>query len=259
VRHGKRVSVDDFPQSGKFVRSAGDANIVALAPVAAGIGLWFSTLDRPRDEVEELASSLSIEERLRAQRFGTERLRQRWIVGRATLRLLLGRALGTAPPAVTLERGRRGRPQLSHSSIDFNVSHTCGMALIGIADGSTAGMRIGVDIEHGERRVNADGLARKFLTQRERAGLTAMEAEERRRTFLRLWTCKEAMAKATGDALAAPFRQLDVSVDHGLALVSGPPPYAPADWTLRAAAAPDGFLATVAIWRASPSNDPRSS
>jgi 4'-phosphopantetheinyl transferase len=124
------------------------------------------------------------------------------------------------------------------------------MALIGIADALPAGMRIGVDVEHGQRKVNADGLSRKFLSERERAGLAAMPADERRRGFLRLWTCKEAMSKATGDALAAPFRHLDVSLDRGLSLVAGPPPYTPANWALHAAVMPDGFLATVALWDA---------
>ena len=50
-----------------------------------------------------------------------------------------------------------------------------GLALIGIADDLPAGFRIGVDVEHGDRRCNADGLSRKFLTERERAGLAAGE------------------------------------------------------------------------------------
>ncbi len=123
------------------------------------------------------------------------------------------------------------------------------MALIGIADRLQAGMRIGVDVEHSLRTVNADGLSRKFLSDREREGLAPLPADARRRGFLRLWTCKEAMSKATGDALAAPFRHLDVSLDGGLALLAGPPPYHPADWTLHALDMPDAFLATVAIWQ----------
>ena len=160
----------------------------------------------------------------------------------------MGGVLGVAPSAVALVRGRRGRPELQDASLDFNVSHTCGMALIGIADALPAGMRIGVDVEHSLRQVNADGLSRKFLSAREQAELAPLPADERRRGFLRLWTCKEAMSKATGDALTAPFRRLDVSLDSGPALVAGPPPYTPADWALHAAVVPDGFLATVALW-----------
>jgi 4'-phosphopantetheinyl transferase len=133
------------------------------------------------------------------------------------------------------------------------------MALIGIADRPYDGMRIGVDVEHSQRKVNADGLSRKFLSERERKALVPLTADARRQEFLRLWTCKEAMSKATGDALAAPFRRLDVSLDGGLALLAGPPPYQPADWTLHPLDMPDGFLATVAVWQPVPGQDARIS
>src|SRR4029453_1827214 len=111
------VSVDDFRQPGNLVRSA-EANecAMSLPPVTSGMALWWVALDRPRDDWPELAAALSNEERARAERFGTDLLKQRWIAGRATLRLLLGRALGIAPSAVSLTRGRRGRPQLAAAS-----------------------------------------------------------------------------------------------------------------------------------------------
>jgi 4'-phosphopantetheinyl transferase len=242
------VSVDEFPHHRNLDSSAAACNVVALPPVRGGIELWWIVLDRSHDEMAELYRSLSAEEMARAQRFGTEPLRQRWVVGRAALRLLLGAVLGIEPASVSLVRGRRGRPELAGRPFDFNVSHTCGMALIGIGRALPAGLRIGVDVEHGERQVNADRLATKFMSARERADLAPLPADERRRGFLRRWTAKEAMSKATGDALAAPFRRLEVSVDGGLALTSGPPPYLPEDWTLSLVTMPGGFLATVAVW-----------
>ena len=122
-------------------------------------------------------------------------------------------------------RGLRGRPQLSdthRSDIDFNVSHTRSTALFAI----TRGRRIGVDIEHGDRTLNVEGVARKFMT-RPRADAAGGAATPTRgaRELLLLWTCKEAMSKATGDALAAPFRQMDVDTARGRVLVAGPAPY----------------------------------
>jgi 4'-phosphopantetheinyl transferase len=246
------VSVDDFPPPGKLDRAPAAGNAISLPPVAAPVDLWWLALDREDAEAAALADTLSTEEIARADRFGTELLRRRWIVGRATLRGLLGHALGVAPASVALVRGRRGRPQLAVPTLDFNVSHTCGMALVGIAATPHAGMRIGVDVEHGGRRVNADGLSRKFLSAREQSALAPLPPEARRQGFLRLWTCKEAMSKATGDALSAPFRHLEVSLSGGLALAAGPAPYAPADWALHAVAMPEGFLATVAVWHPNP-------
>jgi 4'-phosphopantetheinyl transferase len=208
-------------------------------------------LDRIPAGVSAITHWLSSAEQERAARFGTDALRQRWIVGRATLRLLLASALGIDPAVVPLQRGLRGRPELTHPhTLDFNVSHTHNVALIGIAHGLPRASRIGVDIERVGRPVNADRLARKFLTERERAVLAPLDADARRRGFLRLWTCKEAMSKATGDALLAPFREIDVTTTDGLRLSSGPPPYTPEHWRLFAADVAHDLLATVAVWRA---------
>jgi phosphopantetheinyl transferase len=76
-----------------------------------------------------------------------------------------------------------------------------------------------------------------------------LDADGRRRAFLRRWTCKEAMSKATGDALLAPFRAIDVDCRDGLALRAGPAPYLPEHWKLHAVDAGAGMLAALAIWR----------
>jgi phosphopantetheinyl transferase len=87
------------------------------------------------------------------------------------------------------------------------------------------------------------------LTERERAALPASDPDAARRRILRLWTCKEALSKATGDALSAPFRKLDVEIEPSLRLADGPAPYDPRDFTLFAADAPAGYFATIAAWR----------
>ena len=228
----------------------GEPNVLALAPPAPGVTLWLCHLENVSADVATLSVSLSAQELARAERFGTALLRRRWIAGRATLRSLLGHALRLDSSAVRLRRGVRGRPELDGNyAVDFNVSHTGDTALIAIASDTQDGTRIGIDIEREERRVNADGLARKFLTERERAEITPLASDVRRQRFLRLWTCKEAMSKATGDALSAPFRHMDVTLDGGPRLVAGPMPYVPAAWQLVAVATPPGLIATVAVWR----------
>jgi len=238
-------TVDDFP-------AAGNSGSPSLAPVALrspidGVTLWFVTLAASDEEFARLSGWLSSAEHARAARFGREYLRRRYIVGRASLRWALGRTLWMSPSSVPIVRGERGRPRLDGiDGIDFNISHTDDAALIGIVREG----RIGVDIERADREVSADGLARKFLTAAEQATLAPLDADERRVRFLRYWTCKEAMSKATGDGIAAPFRQIEVALSVGAApsLVAGQPPYAPQQWRLHAAGAPAAFLATVALW-----------
>jgi 4'-phosphopantetheinyl transferase len=221
-----------------------------LHSAAPGVSLWWSDLAHADDEIARIAPWLSPAEAARAARFGTAALRGKYIAGRATLRLLLGRALSVAPARIPLRRGVRGRPELAgETSVpDFNVSHTKGGAVFAIAHGLPRAARVGVDVERQDRRLDADGLARKFLTAREQASLRGCDADERRQRFLRYWTCKEAMSKATGDGLIAPFAHLDVETGAALNLLEGPPPYLPDAWRLHAVAVPAGFLATLALW-----------
>ena len=224
-----------------------------LARISPGVSLFWCDLSLPSADVEQLAQMLSVEECARAARFGTDALRARWIVGRVSLRGILGAALGMAPADVPIARGRRGRPELGgfDSELDFNVSHTGSAALIGLCRTEGRSLRIGVDVERVDREVGSERLARKFLTTAERAAIAAFTPDERRRRFLRYWTCKEAMSKATGDGLLAPFRSLDVDLEASPRLVDGPAPYRPEAWSLVVAPVPDDHFATVALWRPS--------
>jgi 4'-phosphopantetheinyl transferase len=197
-----------------------------------------------------MAATLSPAENARAARFGSDFLRVRWIAGRASLRMVLGGVLHVPPAAVPIIRGRRGRPELGDTSagFDFNISHTGGVALIGLRRAGGRNVRIGVDVERADRVVGSDRLARKFLSSNERATIEHLGPDERRRAFLRYWTCKEAMSKATADGLLAPFRHIEVDLESAPRLVAGPTPYQPAAWTLLAAMVPESHLATVALW-----------
>ena len=212
-----------------------------------GVELWWCDLGDDDATLPGLAAWLSPQEHARAQRYGYEALAHRYVRGRAALRWILGRELGVAPDRVVIERGHRGRPQLPGAELDFNVSNTRNVAFIGLA--VTPKLRIGVDVESTDRRLNHAGLARKYLTAREQAALDALDDDAQRIAFLRSWTCKEAMSKATGDALSAPLRAMEVELAPALRLVDGPAPYASANWRLHAAAVPEGFLATVALWQ----------
>ena len=224
------------------------AGFVAPEPLpspSAAVSLWWCMLACPAGALAAIAEWLSGDERARMQRFGNQTLRIRYLVGRASLRWVLAQTTGVAPRDVAIERGPRGRPQLAIAAgLDFNVSHTAGVALIGIAREG----RIGADVEREDRTIHSAGLARRILTDRERAALPSTNDAIRRR-ILRLWTCKEALAKATGDAMSAPFGRIDIETEPSLALAGGPAPYHARDFALAAAAVPAGYLGTVALWR----------
>ncbi len=198
--------------------------------------------------LQSVAAWLSEQERARADRFGTAALRERYIMGRAALRLLLSNVLGTSPEDVAIARGERGRPELAGGRrIDFNVSHTAAFAVYAIGTGLAPDLRVGIDVEHGARAFGLERLSRKLLTSAERDRLHALDPELQRGYFLRTWTCKEAMSKATGDGIAAPFGRIAVDPDDPPRVLAGPPPYEPARWQLHRVPAPDGHIVSVAL------------
>ena len=130
--------------------------------------------------------------------------------------------------------------------LDFNVTHTRGVALIAHLERAGLARRRrhrGVD-----RTLAHDGLARKFLTARERAAIASLDDDARRRAFLRLWTCKEAMSKATGDGLSAPFDAIGIDTHGRLAVVEGRGAYAPRAGRCIRSTSPTTLLATLAMW-----------
>ena len=221
--------------------------IEALPSPESGTQLWWCDIAPDRNRLEVFERLLSHAESARAARFGDRRLRDRYVMGRGSLRTILASALGCDAASVEIERGHRGRPQLTGApALDFNISHTAGVAIVGI----TRTGRIGVDVERLDRSISVAGIARKFMTSNERETIAGLDADNGRRHLLILWTCKEAMSKATGDALTAPLGQIDIALDdERRRLLAGPGVYRANDWSLHAAAVPEDYAATVALWR----------
>src|SRR4051812_20160412 len=75
--------------------------------------VWAFPLDVTKDSLELLHSILMPEERERAAKFRFDRDRNRFVVGRGSLRTILGRYLQLEPDQVQLSYGAYGKPFLS--------------------------------------------------------------------------------------------------------------------------------------------------
>src|SRR5215831_4653003 len=194
---------------------------VTVCPVASGgddpgavrlanddVHIWTLALDdrAMREPVEDL---LSPEERERASRFRFEKHRAQFALTRATLRRLLASYLSVSPGEISFCYSSHGKPGLSESPLEFNVSQTEGMAVFGF----TRGRRIGVDVERIRADFRLDEVAGRFFSIAERTALDGLPACERHTAFFRIWTRKEAYIKARGEGLSHPLDQFDVSVD----------------------------------------------
>lgn len=191
-------------------------SVMPLIPGPSVVAVYAFELDQPRPVVVELQRLLSGDEIDRADRFATRTLRDRYIVGRAGLRLGLAAALDKAPVALRFDYGTNGKPALvdepefdGAGKLHFNLSHSGGRALLAVA----VGAGVGVDIELVRSDIEVDDLAGRFFSPRERAAYRAFPQHERAAAFFRCWTRKEAIIKAVGDGLGLPLDSFDVDLD----------------------------------------------
>ena len=220
------------------------------------VHVWRARLDQEPSRVQSLLSTLSTDERERADRFHFQRDREHFIIARGALRAILGRYLQRDATRVRFYYGPHGKPALANESEDnafrFNISHSHERALYAI----TRGREIGVDLERVRPILNVEEIAQRFFSQRETAALRALPPETRTRAFFACWTRKEAYIKARAEGLSFPLDKFDVSLAPGepAALLSAPEdPQEASRWTLLELEPGPGYVAALAVegngWR----------
>jgi 4'-phosphopantetheinyl transferase len=178
--------------------------------------LWLVDLDAyARDEA---LNGLAAEEHARAARMVFQRDARRYLAGRHALRRVLADALDRSSADLVIESDAFGKPHLvSSSGIQFNVSHSAQVALIGVS----RKYPIGVDIEMIRTLPDADALSRSYFTDEERAEWSSAEPPGDV-AFLSCWTRKEACLKALGIGLSGCPRTFNAGCAPELRRISIP-------------------------------------
>lgn len=154
---------------------------------------------------------LSPSEEARAQRFHDPAHAATWRAGRAWIRQRLATALGSTASDLTITPDPRGRPRIDGAPLGFdaNWSHSGPWIALVISRSGPAG----VDIEHLRPDLPHRELAPVVCSPGERTALDSLADEvTARRHFLRLWTAKEALMKATGLGAALDPASIDVDL-----------------------------------------------
>jgi 4'-phosphopantetheinyl transferase len=165
------------------------------------VHVWRLPLIAAQLVVQSYADLLSDDEQQRARRFKADVDRQRFILTRGALRILLGRYLGMQPTQIKFAYGAYGKPQLDgpdSNGLQFNVSHSHQWALVAVVRDRP----IGVDVECYRTIVDLDALAARFLTPNEYRAIASLPIAEKQAAFFCGWSRKEAVLKAIGRGLA---------------------------------------------------------
>ncbi len=151
---------------------------------------------------------LSADEEERARRWLREADRLRFRFGRLGLRKLLGFYLGREAAGISFRYSDMGRPELATSGppLHFNLAHSGDLVLFAI----TVDGPIGIDVEKADPTRDWAGIASRYFAPAERDFLSQVPLGKRLEAFLRLWTAKEAVLKATGLGLSGGLENFSV-------------------------------------------------
>ena len=177
-------------------------------PQPGELSIVVADLDVGEERLAVLRAHFSPRELHRYQSFAHDTHRFRWGAARGTLREVLGAALGLAPATVAFRYGAHGKPHVE--GLHFNISHSGARALIALAQ-----VEVGADIELPRPR-RTDAIARRFYAPGEIERLFRLEDPAARQAeFFRLWTCKEAFLKVTGEGLSRSTRSYEIELLDG--------------------------------------------
>lgn len=156
---------------------------------------------------------LSVEENSRVEAFQFRADRNSYIAAHALLRGRLSEVTGLAARELRFFYDEYGKPALDNGcgAVAFSLSHTQGMVAVAISNDAA----VGVDVEAMSRPVADDvAIAEAHFAPNEVAALRgAPDGAARNELFVRFWTRKEAVLKATGRGLGLPLSAFSVAGD----------------------------------------------
>jgi 4'-phosphopantetheinyl transferase len=165
-------------------------------------------LTDPGGDLSRLEAALTPEEQADFARLRLPARRRGFLLTRALLRHWLPALTGAAASDLVFERAGSGRLCLrAPAGWHISLSHATGLAAAMVATAPC-----GVDIEL-PRRADITAVARRYFAVAEQAWLATLPEAARPDAFFRLWTLKEAAAKAMGAGLAGHLDRLAFRLD----------------------------------------------
>ena len=143
----------------------------------------------------------------RYKRFTFDHHRKQFLLGRMLIRKTLSEYANIAPDKWNFIENKYGKPaiapELNHSSLFFNLSHSGDRQVLVLAKTEA----IGVDIESSNKPRRVVKISDRYFSPLEVGEMMALPDSDRLSRFYDLWTLKEAYIKACGLGLAIPLQQ----------------------------------------------------
>ena len=164
---------------------------------------------------------LSDIEQRRAERFRHDDVRALYVTAHALVRHVLSRYTPVAPERWEFTVEGQGKPRIEtpgHEWLQFNLSHTAGMAVCAVAGNQPVGVDVECLLRRERRGADPEAndclpLAKYCLAAGEVAQLAGLDFIARWDRFLRFWTLKEAYLKACATGISQPLQDFAFSWD----------------------------------------------
>jgi len=151
-----------------------------------------------------LKGCVRADEQQRADAYYHAKHAERFLFGRATLRLLLGSLLGKPAATIELAANQAGKLHCANTAAwHLSISYDDAWLVLAIAR-----VEVGLDIEKIKPEFSYDDVAASCFSPAEQQYVAA--AKDPTTAFFQLWTRKEAMAKALGTGIDDYFSGLPV-------------------------------------------------
>jgi 4'-phosphopantetheinyl transferase len=161
---------------------------------------------------DAFAGTLSADEHARAARFHGVVLQQNFRRCRGALRRILSSYSRWRPEEIRFRYGEFGKPELDAPGLQFNLSHSRSLAVVGISE-----HRLGIDIEYRKEFPELGGLIKLVCNTAEKNELYELPPTEQRERFYRIWVRKEAFCKAVGMGLQSGLKDVDIDMQGRIA------------------------------------------
>ncbi len=175
------------------------------------VHVWQVRLNHYSEQVDSFKAFLTPEELARGDRFKVPDPQIQFIITRSCLRLLLSQYLSTPPLDIHLTTASSGKPYIQSPQalpLQFNVSHTKGLALLAFSWDCS----VGIDTERMDRTIEDGDIATRYFSKREAAHLSTLSPTERKVEFFKYWTCKEAFLKMLGTGLTEHLSDCEITL-----------------------------------------------
>lgn len=159
--------------------------------------------------IGQLKKLLLPDEIIRAGRYYQEKDRQRFIVSRAALRIILGKYLIQKPEDIRFEIGPNKKPfvKIAGQAINYNTSHSDEWVTIAVSK-----TKVGIDTEKIDRSFAYQEILADNFSADEIRFINQTESIEK---FVLLWTRKEATTKLTSQGLDERIKDIpSLDGDH---------------------------------------------